>query len=144
MRSLISFAIFFAFTGFVLPERSYSSDSHSERYSIPDSLYDQLDRIGFNEIELEEIAVDGNVLSIKFDSDKLNIKRAYKIISVICDYTKNNPAEWQGLEFNEIEIMDFLQSNRLVFLGGIKGCLRLPTHPNDEQIKPYTEIKRGY
>lgn len=144
MRSLISFAIFLAFSGFVLPERSYSSDSYSERYSIPDGLYDQLDQIGFNENELEEIAVDGSVLSIKFDSEKLNTKRAYKIISVICDYTKNNPAEWQGLEFATIEIMDFLQSNRLIFFGGIKGCLRLPAHPNDEQIKPYTEIKRGY
>ena len=81
MRSLISFAIFLAFSGFVLPERSYSSDSYSERYSIPDSLYDQLDQIGFNENELEEIAVDGSVLSIKFDSEKLNTKRAYKIIT---------------------------------------------------------------
>ncbi|AXC67283.1 hypothetical protein GCX98_06840 [Salmonella enterica subsp. diarizonae] len=144
MRSLTFLTIFLMFTGFILPAISYGADSNHERYYIPDNLYEQLERIGFNENELEEIAVDNDILSIKLDSDRLNIQRAYKIISFICDYTKNYTSEWQGIEFKKIEIMDFLQSKKLVFTGGIKNCLQLPLNANNEQIKPYTEIKRGY
>ncbi len=144
MRSVTFIAIFLMFTGFIFPAMSYGVDSNHERYQIPDSLYEQLDQLGFNENELDEIAVDNGVLSIKLDSDKLNIQRAYKTISLICDYTKSYPREWQGIEFNKIEIMDFLQSNKLIFTGGIKNCLRLPFNSNNEQIRPYTEIKRGY
>ena len=144
MHRLKSLGILLILIFFIFPEIAYGTFSESKKYSIPERLQDQLHKFGFNEAELEEISVDGGILSIKMDSEELDTERAYKIISFICDYTKNYPNEWQGIEFEKIEVMDFTQSDELIFNGGIKNCLKLPFKSDLEKIKPYAEIKSNY
>ncbi|MDX6912293.1 hypothetical protein SJZ84_15830 [Hafnia paralvei] len=122
----------------------FADFSSTVKYTVPDELYSVLENDGFNDTELDEISVENGSLVVMFDSEKLNIPRAYKTIASICDYTKENPSEWDGREFTTIEVMPFLQSVRLIFDGGIKSCLKIPFNAKKETIASFTEIKRSY
>ncbi|WP_155886609.1 hypothetical protein [Dickeya chrysanthemi] len=62
MKANAFFLVFFSLS--LLPALSYA-----EKYAAPDELLDEFESIGFNEFEMDEVAVDDGALVIMLDSD---------------------------------------------------------------------------
>ncbi|UMB75364.1 hypothetical protein FXN80_14710 [Dickeya fangzhongdai] len=134
MKANAFFLVFFSLS--LLPALSYA-----EKYAAPDELLDEFESIGFNEFEMDEVAVDDEVLVIKLDSEKLSLKRFYQIVKTVCTVTKENPDIWDDTPFSNIEVMNGIQTVRVIFNGSNKECLDMPSGDSYQFIESRKQIK---